>query len=288
MSEKAISRNIPAEVRRELRKEVNFGCPAKNCGSPFLSYHHFDPPWHLKKHHNPVGMIALCLHHHKAADNGAYTNEQLQNLKVNPYLKNEDLLIGEISLKRENILFDIGGNYFLGASEIYVRNDEKFIWIDFDVEGNIMLNFDIKSNDGNLIFSMRNNDWIISTTLEDIESPPAMKKIKVRDNEKDIRLDIEFKALSLESFIREYQTIIGQRLMHNLLSVLPKKELVVCKVRGKLNYPFQMHFNDGRTNMKNLKGPFTINGIYNLAENATIECFDLVDFFTIGNGAIIK
>lgn len=39
-----MTRNIPKDVRKILRKEVYFGCPIKDCGSPYLSYHHFNPP----------------------------------------------------------------------------------------------------------------------------------------------------------------------------------------------------------------------------------------------------
>lgn len=43
-----------------------------------VSYHHFDPPYHQGGTHNSEGMIALCLPHHKNADIGTYTDEQLK------------------------------------------------------------------------------------------------------------------------------------------------------------------------------------------------------------------
>lgn len=288
MDEKGLSRNIPTEVRRTLRREVNYGCPVESCGSPYLSYHHFDPPWHEENHHNPNGMIALCLHHHKAADNGAYTNDQLKKLKSKPYLSNDDLLVGKISWKRDNILFDVGGNYYLGASEIHLRKDEKLIWLEFDNDGNIMINFNIKDREGNLVFSMRNNDWIVSTSLQDIESPPAMKTIKLQDANKNIRLNIDFKSYSIEKFIQEYQTIINSQKMSAIISLLPQKEIVICKVRGLLQYPFHIHFKDGRTDMKNLTGPFTINGLIKIAENATVAKAELINTFNVGDGILIK
>ena len=284
---KKISRNIPTNVRRKLRQEVNFGCPVENCGSPFLSYHHFDPPWHIKNHHDPDGMIALCLHHHKAADNGAYDTQQLKELKLHPFLTNNDLLIGEISWKRNNILFDLGGNYFLGASQVHLRNKEKLIWIEFDKNGNIMINFDLKSKDGDLVFSMRNNDWVLSTNIKDIETPPAMKKVKFSDNEKGIRLEIEFKSHDAASFIKDYSKIASSTLISNVLKLVKTKELIICKVRGKLMYPFYMHFKDGETNMKNLVGPFSVNGLFNLAEDCTMGYFDIANSLTVGDGSII-
>ena len=44
---------------RTLRREVGFGCPV--CRSPFLTWHHFDPPYHVEEHWRHEGMIALCL-----------------------------------------------------------------------------------------------------------------------------------------------------------------------------------------------------------------------------------
>jgi hypothetical protein len=54
------SRTPPIAVRRKLRQEVGFACPVPDCGSPYLTWHHFDPPWHVTPQHEPAGMIALC------------------------------------------------------------------------------------------------------------------------------------------------------------------------------------------------------------------------------------
>ena len=75
-----VNRTPPPEVRRELRREVGFGCPVRDadgvrCGNPYLYYHHFDPPWATEEHHNPAGMIALCGEHHPKADAGTFTPE---------------------------------------------------------------------------------------------------------------------------------------------------------------------------------------------------------------------
>ena len=72
---------IPAKVKSILREEVGFGCIVKNCGNPYLEYHHFDPPVSIRAHNEPEGMIALCAQHHKKADGDAYTTEQLHELK---------------------------------------------------------------------------------------------------------------------------------------------------------------------------------------------------------------
>jgi hypothetical protein len=73
-------------IKRLLRNEVNFGCPVSGCGSPILTYHHFDPPWAGNFEHNPAGMIALCKPHHDQADGGLWTKAQLRDMKRNPYV----------------------------------------------------------------------------------------------------------------------------------------------------------------------------------------------------------
>ena len=76
-----MNRYPPPDVIRKLCAEVRYCCPVKDCGNPYLTFHHFDPPWHTENHHNPDGMIALCLDHHKRPDAGAFTIDQLRELK---------------------------------------------------------------------------------------------------------------------------------------------------------------------------------------------------------------
>src|SRR4051794_36852278 len=72
----------------ELRREVGFGCPV--CRSPFLTWHHFDPPVHGPRgtgmHWRPEGIIAMCPICHPDADEkggsaGAYSTEELRAMK---------------------------------------------------------------------------------------------------------------------------------------------------------------------------------------------------------------
>jgi hypothetical protein len=95
-------------VRRQLRQEVGFGCPVENCRSPYLTYHHFDPPWKEKKHHDPAGMVALCRPHHAQADAGTFTREQLRRLKATGRDQAENLS-GRFEWMRRELLAVVGG-----------------------------------------------------------------------------------------------------------------------------------------------------------------------------------
>src|SRR5579871_3229704 len=102
------------EAIRKLRKEVGYGCPI--CRSPFLTWHHFDPPMEDLKdqpHWNPEGMIALCLTHHPRADRhkpyeGAYTKAELHEMKKRDYSSKP--VKGDFwHLEKKNMLVRIGG-----------------------------------------------------------------------------------------------------------------------------------------------------------------------------------
>jgi hypothetical protein len=103
-----LSRNPPAEVRRRLRAEVGFGCPVTGCDNPYLQYHHFDPPWHTRRHHDLQGMIALCAEHHAKADAGAFTTEQLRKMKSQPTRP----IQGRFDWLRNRVVSIIGGNAY--------------------------------------------------------------------------------------------------------------------------------------------------------------------------------
>lgn len=76
-----MSRSPPAEVRRILRQEANFGCAY--CGTPLIQYHHIIP-YSEEEHQNPDHMIALSPTCHSEADAGTIKRVKLYDLKTNP------------------------------------------------------------------------------------------------------------------------------------------------------------------------------------------------------------
>ena len=68
----------PADVKRELRQEVNFGCAI--CGAPLLEYHHIIP-YSEAEHHDPDHMVAVCPNHHRLSDDGAISRSELYTAK---------------------------------------------------------------------------------------------------------------------------------------------------------------------------------------------------------------
>jgi hypothetical protein len=193
----------PASVRKALRREIGFVCPVDGCGSPYLTWHHFDPPWRVLEHHDPSGMIALCLQHHAEADSGAFSSAHLRKLKSSG---DRCPIRGRFNWKREQLILEAGGGLYIRCPVLLEVGDRPMIWLTSDSEGNQLLNLDIWDSDGQLAFSMRDNDWIVVADLDDLEAPPSARSLVVRAPKKGIRLSIEFTTSTLERIQRRLRT----------------------------------------------------------------------------------
>jgi hypothetical protein len=187
------SRTPPADVRRLLREEVAFGCPVDDCGSPYLTWHHFDPPWNVRPHHDAAGIVALCLDHHKEADVGTFTEEQLRALKTDPYLARVDVLPrGRFNWRRNQLVMLAGGSWYVGCSVLLSAHGSDVIWLTEDEAGNETLNLDLHDASGSLLFQMRANDWLVHAPFSDLQCPPARNSLLLRARGQGVRLAVKF------------------------------------------------------------------------------------------------
>ncbi len=181
-----MNRRPPGDCIKKLRSEVNFGCPVKGCGNPYLFWHHFDPPWAEKEHHNPEGMIALCSEHHNKADAGAFTKEQLRALKVNGHTKE---VAGAFDWMRRDIIANLGGSICIRPKVLLQLGDHNVIWFNRDEEGHYLLNMDIRSGNGDKRISMEDNFWIIHHKPLNLASPPNGRILIVEYQEEKITIE---------------------------------------------------------------------------------------------------
>lgn len=179
-----IQRRPPTDVRRQLRREVGFGCPVGGCGNPYLEYHHFDPPWHVERHHNPSGMLALCANHHAKAD--ALTVEQCRELKTGPQ---SATVRGRFEWMRREVVAIVGGNYYHETPHMVVSRGEPLIWFERDEDGYLLLNMRMLTASHERRAQLLANDWDIAGDPLDVESPPNGSYLRVRySNGDDVRI----------------------------------------------------------------------------------------------------
>jgi hypothetical protein len=189
------SRKPPADVLRILRTEVGFGCPVPDCGNPYLTWHHFDPPYAVEEHHRPEGMISLCREHHDKADAGAYTTEQLRSFKTNRV--NSEKVRGSFDWLRNRLVARVGGTFFYDVDTL-IRIDEIDVISFFrDTEGYLRLNVQLPSLSPEPRARIDGNIWSNIGTPSDLVSPPGGKRLSIRYDTGD-RLSVEFLELNSE------------------------------------------------------------------------------------------
>jgi hypothetical protein len=144
-------------------------------------------------------MIALCLQHHKESDSGAFSDSQLRVLKGDPFLRRADAQpMGHFNWRREQLILEAGGGFFVRCPVFLEMAGRPMVWLSSDPAGNQLLNLDVWDRDGRLTFAMRDNDWTVIGALDDLEAPPSARSLIVRAPSKEIRISIEFAAMTME------------------------------------------------------------------------------------------
>jgi hypothetical protein len=155
-------------------------------------YHHFDPPWSVKQHHEPAGMIALCVEHHPKADAGAFTIEQLRELKSHP----AHAVAGTFDWRRRELLAVVGGNLYFETPVMVQWREAPLIWFERDDQRNLLLSARMLSASSEPRLWLDNNDWHLEGSAVDLQSPPNGRLISVQYPNGD-SLRVEF--LDLDS-----------------------------------------------------------------------------------------
>lgn len=183
------SRYIPADIRRELRQEVNFGCAY--CGVPIIQHHHIIPYAEIEEH-RPEEMIALCPNCHSEADAGSISRGRLYQLKENPH--NSDVVDYMFYFEPNPPLIQMGSATIefgeQGKVSLLRINGEDVIVARYERD---RIHFDIHffSKDGDLIASITDTDWWAKTAeVWDLKYKKTWFKLWNKDEE--VGLKIEF------------------------------------------------------------------------------------------------
>ena len=215
-----MNRNPPIHVVRELRNEVGFGCPVSDCSNPYLEWHHFDPPWHIENHHNPVGMIALCTHHHKKADGGAYTNDQLRAFKNNK--AHAEKVKGQFDWLRNNLLAVVGGNCYYETLKILQIDGHDVVWFNRDEQGYLRLNVKMLSILPRERAVIEDSIWTNIGAPKDINSPPQGKELRI-DYDNGDYLFVKFLVMNTpEQAYKKYKNsaLLNSEYVHFAITVV--------------------------------------------------------------------
>lgn len=186
---------IPEAVKRALRAEVGFCCPILACGNPYLTWHHFDPPWRIEHHNRAEGMIALCQEHASKADNGSFTDDQLRALKTVGRHRAVQVR-GRFDWMRQDILAVVGNIFYYQTPVLLQLGTEKLIWFERDPDGYMLLNIHLPTVTGKPRARIDNNWWSVKPDdAVEVKCPPSGRTLSVKYSNGD-GFHIEFRNIT--------------------------------------------------------------------------------------------
>ena len=201
---------IPDKVKRQLRSEIGFGCPVEGCGSPYLTYHHFDPPRRVKEHNEPAGMVALCRKHHDDAEGGAFTDDQLRDFKAEG-LKRNQRIEGSFQWRRQQLLIHIGKTLTFEATVPLAFNGVPVVSLTRDDAGLLLVSINMLTTSIMPRLRMFENDWVSVGTPIDLEAPPFGRKLFATYPNGD-RIKVEFATVDdVEALVAHLPRMAGTR-----------------------------------------------------------------------------
>ena len=186
----------------ELRREVGFGCP--KCRSPFLTWHHFDPPVHeAGMHWNVDGIVALCPLCHADADEkgdsaGAYSMEEMRALKKSKQSAEEVKGRFPTWEDKKRLLVRLGGVYADTNSPLFSINEIPQIIVGKNEAGLLCLSFELRNSQDQVILRMDEN-WLTAypANVHDMIVTPKTKEVKIWLDKENIGLELSFKRITM-------------------------------------------------------------------------------------------
>ena len=123
-------------------------------------------------------MIALCAQHHKKADGGAYTNEQLHGFKKDKV--RASAVKGDLDWLRRDLLAVVGGCTIYNTPRLLVIDGHDVIALTRDAQGYLRLSVNLLSLSSEERIIIDKNSWENIGVPLDLRSPPQGKELEVK------------------------------------------------------------------------------------------------------------
>jgi hypothetical protein len=149
-------------------------------------------------------MIALCRDHHPEADAGAFTIDQLNELKCLGRDRNQ-ALGAKFNWMREELVAVVGGNFYVRTPIALQVRDVPVVWFNRDDEGRLLVNLQVLTTSGQPRLAMIDNFWTTEGVDEqEIVCPPSGRLVSVKYPNGDA-LKVEFREVgSSQDFERRF------------------------------------------------------------------------------------
>lgn len=184
-----LSRDIPLNVKREVRQRCRFGCVI--CGEAIIQYHHFNPPFAEATFHDPGGITLLCGKHHDFVNRKMIPSQRIEEANASPKCKVSPAQ-SYLFLGNHVTSVQIGSSTIDARTIIMYENDIVLGFNEPETEGAPMrLNAIFTDAEGQPILQIRDNEWEIGSDCYDLETTGSRMKIRRKRGETSLEMDLQ-------------------------------------------------------------------------------------------------
>lgn len=185
-----LTRYIPEDIKRQIRKNSYFGCVI--CGTGICTIDHVEPEFNECKKHDPEKMTLLCASCHDKKTRGIIGVKTVKNAMKNPFCKTKNAPSDFLDFGTIEPKIQFGNSLFIKPKSIITINGESILSIKEpkeDDENRFLLNAIFHDPNGNEAFRIEDNIWSGNIDNWDIETKG--KTITIRSEKGNILLRLE-------------------------------------------------------------------------------------------------
>jgi hypothetical protein len=163
-----LSRNIPSEVKRQVRQACGFGCV--NCGLAVAQYDHIDPPWAEASRHDAEAIALLCGACHDKKTRGLLSVATIKAKRASPKSFEKGFASDFFDVSQVSCSVGIGNNIATNTRVVLrILGDEIISLQPPNSLGEpINLNVTIADYHGGLVLQIVNNELRVGADLWDV------------------------------------------------------------------------------------------------------------------------
>ena len=151
-----LGREIPASIKREVRKRDGFGCVF--CAVPIIEYEHVDPTFIEAKEHKSSGITLLCPTCHAKVTKNQISKELVKQAMANPAALKNGQVRDELRFTDNHPTVVVGGATFRECNIPIQFRDHEIISIKRE-DDKFFLNANLWDRNGRKTLKIVNNEW---------------------------------------------------------------------------------------------------------------------------------
>jgi len=187
-----LSRTIPENVKRQIRRDCGFGCVC--CGLAIASYEHIEPEFHKAKNHDPNKMAYLCEGCHARITRKFWSKEKVKEAREKPFCIQRGKCHDAFDVSSHTLIVWLGSNKMVNIETILKVDEINILTIEPPEELGAPYRLSGKFYDENesFLFEIIRNEWFGEYNNWDIECEGG--RIIIRSDPRQIVLQILCKS----------------------------------------------------------------------------------------------